>query len=130
MSPAAAALLAHITGTREECPEPGRTQLVAPASHPGLAELVEAGLVESRGYWPIAQEYAWAATPAGLEAAREAVRAREEEYRRTVPLRKRQTKAVYDAWLDVADAYGLPFGAFLKDPYFAEYRAEARRGAR
>lgn len=130
MSPAAAALLAHITGTTEDSPEPGRNRLVGSADHPGLAELVEAGLVESRGYWPIAQEYAWAATPAGLAAAREAVLAREQEYRRRVPLRRRQAKAVYAAWLDVADACNITFGAFLKDPYFTAYRAEARRGAR
>ena len=79
MTPTAAALLAHITGTREECPEPGRNQLVAPADHPGLAELAEAGLVESRGDWPVAQEHAWAATPAGVQAAEDAVRAREAE---------------------------------------------------
>jgi hypothetical protein len=130
MTAAAAALLAHITGTTEDSPEPGRNRLVASADHPGLAELVDAGLAESRGYWPIAQEYAWAATPAGLAAAREAVLAREEEYRRRVPLRKRQAKAVYAAWLDVVDACDVSFGEFLCSTYFAPHRAEARRGAR
>lgn len=127
MTPTASRLLAHITGTREECPEPGRNSLVAAASHPGLAELIEAGLVEPRGFWSIAQEYVWAATPAGEQAAQDAVRARREEYRRRVPLRRRQAKAVYGAWLALEGA--LSFGDFLRSSFYAEYRAEARRGA-
>lgn len=128
MTPAAAALLAHITGTTEDSPEPGRNRLVASADHPGLAELVDAGLVESRGYWSIAQECSWAATPAGLEAALEVVREREAEYRRRVPRRRREAQAVYRAWQDVDRS--CSFRDFLTDPSFAEYRAEARRRAR
>lgn len=107
-------LLLHTTGNRPDSPEPGRNMLVCPKDS-AMSELVTAGLLESRGYWKMAKECAWAATPAGIERALAIRKARTPKLSRG--------KRRYNAWLDLSDAIaGLTFHQFLTDPQFKEYR--------
>ena len=112
LTDAAIDTLLHMTGRDPYAPEPGRNRLVASLGFSGLAELVEAGLVEGLGFWAIGGDHAWRATRAGLARAAALVAGR-------APALTRAQRR-YLRWLDLDGE--VSFRTFLTHPYYADDR--------